>query len=132
MHKSRETGTGSFGTRHCQAQFVPAGGRCPARRPAIGLVRYLAELIEVSDSTELGLEDRCAQWPTPTTPYTGALLSLYRIGVSEVEAHARTGRYELATITRRRPAADPCRRPFDEAAARELPRRITLIHQRFS
>jgi len=28
MHKSRETGTGSFGTRHCQAQFVPTGGRC--------------------------------------------------------------------------------------------------------
>lgn len=27
VHKSRETGTGSFGTRHCQAQFVPANGR---------------------------------------------------------------------------------------------------------
>jgi hypothetical protein len=32
MHKSRETGTGSFGTRHCQAQFVPPDGRCPTSR----------------------------------------------------------------------------------------------------
>jgi hypothetical protein len=32
MHKSRETGTGSFGTRHCQAQFVPPDGRSPTSR----------------------------------------------------------------------------------------------------
>lgn len=32
MHKSRETGTGSFGTRHCQAQFVPTDGRRPTSR----------------------------------------------------------------------------------------------------
>jgi hypothetical protein len=52
MHKSRETGTGSFDTRHCQAQFVPSGGSlCDRSRAAVccshlasHLAEYLAEL----------------------------------------------------------------------------------------
>jgi hypothetical protein len=47
MHKSRETGTGSFGTRHCQAQFVPTSGRFGQRSTRPLFSRGIPNILEV-------------------------------------------------------------------------------------
>jgi hypothetical protein len=57
MHKSRETGTGSFRTRPCQAQFVPTGGRFGRRSEAGPIPESLRAC---SGRIELSIEP--AQW----------------------------------------------------------------------